>query len=464
MPRTRSCPTCARPVSSGDAAPTREELLDACEGGAHRRGRCPRRGRSGADRRARPAGRLGPGADARPGAAARLVRPPGRAAARSGPGHGPHPCRVPVVLAADPPGLAKYGIEEAYELVEAIEEGDRDELREELGDVLLQVVFHARIAQEGSEEDGAEPFSIDDVAGTHRREADPPPSACLRRRDGRDPGGRQGALAAHQGRREAADVGDRRSPARPARPGARGQAGVPGTHGGPRSTAAPGEGIGYELLALAVRAEAAGVDPEAALRAAARAYRDAIRASEAPAESRSGTRGLSATGPRLAPRRSRMCRSPAPTRRARSLIGGRQLVAEETLGSDAQLGEDLDALADRAAAEAGTKAPGMPLHPSRYGQGVTETPAQPPAGQPAPELFTWEFATDPYPAYAWLREHAPVHRTAAAQRRRGLAGHPVRGRQAGARRQSAQQEPRAPRRARARARARPASRASARPT
>ncbi|WEH37484.1 cytochrome P450 [Streptomyces sp. AM 4-1-1] len=33
-------------------------------------------------------------------------------------------------------------------------------------------------------------------------------------------------------------------------------------------------------------------------------------------------------------------------------------------------------------------------------------------GPPAtPELFTWEFATDPYPAYAWLREHSPVHRT-----------------------------------------------------
>ncbi|GAA2722560.1 MULTISPECIES: cytochrome P450 [Streptomyces] len=30
---------------------------------------------------------------------------------------------------------------------------------------------------------------------------------------------------------------------------------------------------------------------------------------------------------------------------------------------------------------------------------------------PAPKLFTWEFASDPYPAYAWLREHAPVHRT-----------------------------------------------------
>ncbi|MFE8941851.1 cytochrome P450 [Streptomyces sp. NPDC007872] len=38
-------------------------------------------------------------------------------------------------------------------------------------------------------------------------------------------------------------------------------------------------------------------------------------------------------------------------------------------------------------------------------------PAPAPAQEPAPELFTWEFATDPYPAYAWLREHAPVHRT-----------------------------------------------------
>ncbi|MDX3851386.1 cytochrome P450 [Streptomyces sp. AK02-01A] len=34
------------------------------------------------------------------------------------------------------------------------------------------------------------------------------------------------------------------------------------------------------------------------------------------------------------------------------------------------------------------------------------------SSSPAPELFTWEFAADPYPAYAWLREHAPVHRTA----------------------------------------------------
>lgn len=47
-----------------------------------------------------------------------------------------------------------------------------------------------------------------------------------------------------------------------------------------------------------------------------------------------------------------------------------------------------------------------------------DTPAACPAGAhvseaqgPVPELFSWEFATDPYPAYAWLREHAPVRRT-----------------------------------------------------
>ncbi|MFE0252903.1 cytochrome P450 [Streptomyces sp. NPDC059010] len=42
---------------------------------------------------------------------------------------------------------------------------------------------------------------------------------------------------------------------------------------------------------------------------------------------------------------------------------------------------------------------------------MTNQPHPPTPTPPAPELFTWEFATDPYPAYAWLREHAPVHRT-----------------------------------------------------
>ena len=55
--------------------------------------------------------------------------------------------------------LVEYLVEEAYEAVEAIETADDDELREELGDVLLQVMFHARIAEEHDD-----PWSIDDVA------------------------------------------------------------------------------------------------------------------------------------------------------------------------------------------------------------------------------------------------------------------------------------------------------------
>jgi len=44
--------------------------------------------------------------------------------------------------------IAPYTIEEAYEVADAIERGDLDDLREELGDLLLQVVFHARMAEE----------------------------------------------------------------------------------------------------------------------------------------------------------------------------------------------------------------------------------------------------------------------------------------------------------------------------
>ena len=59
--------------------------------------------------------------------------------------------------------LLRYLIEECYELVEAVELGDSAAIREELGDVLLQVLFHARIAAETAKPDGG--FDIDDVAG-----------------------------------------------------------------------------------------------------------------------------------------------------------------------------------------------------------------------------------------------------------------------------------------------------------
>jgi XTP/dITP diphosphohydrolase len=56
--------------------------------------------------------------------------------------------------------LLPYLLEETHEVIEAVEAGDRDHLVEELGDLLLQVVFHARVA----EEDEVAPFDIDEVA------------------------------------------------------------------------------------------------------------------------------------------------------------------------------------------------------------------------------------------------------------------------------------------------------------
>ncbi|MCX2968102.1 MULTISPECIES: nucleoside triphosphate pyrophosphohydrolase [Streptomyces] len=191
--------------------------------------------------------------------------------------------------------LVKYGIEEAYELVEAIESGDREALREELGDVLLQVVFHARIAEDAEEE----PFSVDDVAagivtklvhrhphvfGEESAETAEDVKAHWRRTKAAEkrrtsvtegvPLG-QPALAlaaklAGRARTAGLDV-----PAEAAR-----------AEGAPDAAPDAASGVGYELLALAVRAEAGGVDPETALRAAARAYRDAVLAAEERARAR----------------------------------------------------------------------------------------------------------------------------------------------------------------------------------
>jgi nucleoside triphosphate diphosphatase len=51
-------------------------------------------------------------------------------------------------LAQDFSTIAPYTLEEAYEVADAITRGDLDDLRDELGDLLLQVVFHARMAEE----------------------------------------------------------------------------------------------------------------------------------------------------------------------------------------------------------------------------------------------------------------------------------------------------------------------------
>ena len=56
--------------------------------------------------------------------------------------------------------LRRYLLEETYELFDAVDAGNPDEIRDELGDVLLQVLFHARIAQESTDRG----FAIDDVS------------------------------------------------------------------------------------------------------------------------------------------------------------------------------------------------------------------------------------------------------------------------------------------------------------
>ena len=56
--------------------------------------------------------------------------------------------------------LLKYLLEESYEFIESVENNDRQDMQEELGDLLLQVYFHSRMA----EEDTNQPFNIEDVA------------------------------------------------------------------------------------------------------------------------------------------------------------------------------------------------------------------------------------------------------------------------------------------------------------
>jgi XTP/dITP diphosphohydrolase len=60
----------------------------------------------------------------------------------------------------DHAALVPYLVEESAELIDAVETGTRDDLREELGDLLWQVLFHAEIASRSA----SEPFDIDDVA------------------------------------------------------------------------------------------------------------------------------------------------------------------------------------------------------------------------------------------------------------------------------------------------------------
>jgi XTP/dITP diphosphohydrolase len=193
--------------------------------------------------------------------------------------------------------LAPYLLEEPYEALDALESGDQEAFREELGDVLLQVAFHARVAAE--REDGTG-YTIDDVADgivakLVRRHphvfADVSVSGAdevtrnwddIKREEKKERAERAGADAL-DGPPSALDGVPFGQPAlslaaqlqrRAERAGAPGE--LARLEGNPGGRDDSGD-IGRDLFRLVARARAAGCDPETELRAAARRYRDLVR-------------------------------------------------------------------------------------------------------------------------------------------------------------------------------------------
>ncbi|MGD9527718.1 MAG: MazG family protein [Pseudonocardia sp.] len=177
--------------------------------------------------------------------------------------------------------LLQYLVEECYELYQAVEDGDRAAMREELGDVLLQVLFHARLA----EEDPQAPFGIDDVAGDL--------VAKLVGRHphvfGTDPAAERVETAEHQNRRwEELKRSEKRrgssvdgvAHAQPAVALAAKLASRTARAGLPADLLPSGPGVGERLFALAAEAKLAGIDPEAELRTAARRFAEDVLAAE----------------------------------------------------------------------------------------------------------------------------------------------------------------------------------------
>ena len=190
--------------------------------------------------------------------------------------------------------LLRYLLEEAYEAAEAIEDSDMGALREEIGDVMFQAFFHARIAAERPAADGG--FTIDDVADTL--------AAKLVRRHPHVFGSVSVSSAADVNANwEEIKKTERAAKAQAAGATARPKApsvldGVP--FGQPalslaaqlqRRAARAGivvadgdESVGGALMGLVARAREAGLDPELELRAAARRFADAVRERERSAD------------------------------------------------------------------------------------------------------------------------------------------------------------------------------------
>lgn len=175
--------------------------------------------------------------------------------------------------------LAPYLVEETYEALEAIETGDLHALRDELGDVLLQVAFHSRVAQERTDDTR---FTIDDVAGRIveklvRRHPHVFGEVTVSGADevvhnwdrikaaekDEDAGLLHGVPLGQPALALAAKLQKRAAKA-----------------GLPADLLPAGDDVGAALFALVAEARARDVDPEAALRAVAREFRERFEAAE----------------------------------------------------------------------------------------------------------------------------------------------------------------------------------------
>jgi XTP/dITP diphosphohydrolase len=193
--------------------------------------------------------------------------------------------------------LAPHLLEEPYEALEALESGDFRAFREELGDVLLQVVFHARIAADFTVDDVADgiveklvrrhPHVFGDVTVADADEVKRNWDAIKKQERAERavvPGAEPASSAASDAVPSALDGVPFGQPAlalaaQLQRRAAR--AGVPESLARAEAEPAAGDGdVGAELFALVAKARAAGVDPELELRAASRRYRGRVQAWE----------------------------------------------------------------------------------------------------------------------------------------------------------------------------------------
>jgi XTP/dITP diphosphohydrolase len=187
--------------------------------------------------------------------------------------------------------LLRYLLEEAYEAAEAIEAGDLAELREEIGDVMFQAFFHARIASERPAAEGG--FTIDDVADTLAAKLvrrHPHVFGSVSVSSAADVNANWEEIKRAERAAKGADAGAGApsvldgvpfgQPAlslaaqlqrRAERAGITGDAAVSGDDG---------DSIGEALMALVASARAAGLDPELELRTAARRFADSVRKQE----------------------------------------------------------------------------------------------------------------------------------------------------------------------------------------